>query len=198
MSLRAAGRPGQSNRNSRPRTAQPMTSSAPQSLSTGTRRWPGRLLTTVGTINQGAAYVFTRSGTTWTEQQKLTASDGGANDFFGTSVAIDGDTAVAGAPGDDNGARGTQARPMSLRAAGRIGHRRRNSRPRTARPMISSALSRYRRGHRSGRVSYCQGRFEPPGARLTSLRATERSGTNFRNSWPRTARSVTSSASQSQ
>ena len=48
--------------------------------------------------NQGAAYVFTRSGTTWTEQQKLTASDGKANDLFGTSVAIDGDTVVAGAP----------------------------------------------------------------------------------------------------
>ncbi len=56
-----------------------------------------------GIANAGAAYVFTRSGTTWTEQQKLTASDGAANDLFGASVAIDGETAVVGAPFDDTG-----------------------------------------------------------------------------------------------
>lgn len=48
---------------------------------------------------QGSAYVFVRSGTVWTEQQKLTASDGDANDFFGDSVSIDGDTVVVGAYG---------------------------------------------------------------------------------------------------
>ena len=47
---------------------------------------------------QGAAYVFTQSGGSWTEAQKLTASDGIANDWFGQSVALDGDTAVIGAP----------------------------------------------------------------------------------------------------
>ncbi len=31
-------------------------------------------------IDQGSAYVFVRSGTTWSQQQKLTASDGTAND----------------------------------------------------------------------------------------------------------------------
>jgi MYXO-CTERM domain-containing protein len=46
---------------------------------------------------QGAAYVFARSGTTWTEQQKLLASDGAADDNFGYSVAVSGDTAVVGA-----------------------------------------------------------------------------------------------------
>jgi hypothetical protein len=51
-------------------------------------------------INQGAAYVFTRSGTTWTFQQKLMAFDGESFDAFGFSVAIDGDTLVAGAPID--------------------------------------------------------------------------------------------------
>jgi hypothetical protein len=45
----------------------------------------------------GAAYVFTRSGTTWTEDQKLLASDGTAGDVFGRSVAVDGDTIVVGA-----------------------------------------------------------------------------------------------------
>ncbi len=52
--------------------------------------------------NQGAAYVFIRNGTTWTQQQKLTASDGAANALFGGSVAIDGDTLVVGAGGATN------------------------------------------------------------------------------------------------
>jgi hypothetical protein len=47
---------------------------------------------------QGAAYVFVQSGGVWSETQKLTASDGAASDWFGQSVALDGDTAVIGAP----------------------------------------------------------------------------------------------------
>ncbi len=47
----------------------------------------------------GSAYVFVRSGTTWTQQAKLTASDAAANDQFGISVSVSGDTAVVGAPG---------------------------------------------------------------------------------------------------
>ncbi len=50
----------------------------------------------------GAAYVFQRNGSSWPQQSKLTASDAAAGDFFGLSVAIDGDTAVVGAPNDDN------------------------------------------------------------------------------------------------
>ena len=50
----------------------------------------------------GAAFVFTRSGAAWTEQQKLVASDGAANDQFGTSVSVDGDTVVIGATDDDD------------------------------------------------------------------------------------------------
>ncbi|MCZ7684309.1 MAG: hypothetical protein M5U28_38255 [Sandaracinaceae bacterium] len=56
----------------------------------------------------GSAYVFVRSGTTWTEQTKLEASDGAAGDVFGYSVALDGDTALVGAYGDDT-SRGTDA-----------------------------------------------------------------------------------------
>ncbi|MGQ0620177.1 MAG: Calx-beta domain-containing protein [Panacagrimonas sp.] len=52
--------------------------------------------------NQGSAYVFVRSGVAWTQQAKLTASDGAANDFFGRAVALSGDTAVVGAPLDDS------------------------------------------------------------------------------------------------
>ena len=50
---------------------------------------------------QGSAYVFLRNGVTWSQQQKLTASDGATNDFFGTSVALSDDTAVVGANLDD-------------------------------------------------------------------------------------------------
>ena len=53
--------------------------------------------------NQGAVYVFTRNGTTWTQQQKLTANDGADGDYFGWSVGLDGDTLVAGAIQDDIG-----------------------------------------------------------------------------------------------
>ena len=47
--------------------------------------------------SQGAAYVSVRSGASWSQQQKLTASDGAAEDFFGFAVAVSGDTAVVGA-----------------------------------------------------------------------------------------------------
>jgi hypothetical protein len=50
----------------------------------------------------GSAYVFVRSGFTWTEQAKLTASDGGADDRFGWSVSVDGDTALIGAWSDND------------------------------------------------------------------------------------------------
>ncbi len=58
----------------------------------------------VGAFNadgKGAAYIFVNNGTGWTQQQKLTASDGASNDNFGTSVAISGDTAIVGATLDE-------------------------------------------------------------------------------------------------
>ncbi|MPZ21839.1 MAG: hypothetical protein GEV06_28780, partial [Luteitalea sp.] len=51
-----------------------------------------------GTTNQDAAYVLTRVGDTWTQTAQLTASGGAAGDLFGRSVAINGNTAVVGAP----------------------------------------------------------------------------------------------------
>jgi hypothetical protein len=50
-------------------------------------------------IAQGAAYIFYRTGSTWTQQFRLTASDGTANDFFGESVSLSGDYALVGANG---------------------------------------------------------------------------------------------------
>ncbi len=53
-------------------------------------------------VNSGAAYVFLHSGTVWTLQQTLTASDADGYDQFGESVAIWGDAVVVGASGNDD------------------------------------------------------------------------------------------------
>lgn len=52
--------------------------------------------------NAGAAYLYTRTGTTWKFKTKLTASDGAAGDVFGWAVALDGDTAVISANRDND------------------------------------------------------------------------------------------------
>jgi len=48
----------------------------------------------------GAAYIYSRTGTTWTEEARINASDGEYFDQFGWSIAIDGNTVIAGAPGE--------------------------------------------------------------------------------------------------
>jgi hypothetical protein len=53
-------------------------------------------------INSGAAYVFTRSGGTWSQQAYLKASNTGAGDAFGYSIAIAGDTVVVSAIEEDS------------------------------------------------------------------------------------------------
>ena len=55
----------------------------------------------------GSAYVFLRSGTSWSQQAKLTASDGANSDRFGESVAISGDYAVVGAQGESGSGSGS-------------------------------------------------------------------------------------------
>jgi hypothetical protein len=54
----------------------------------------------------GAAYVFVRSGAAWSQQAYLKASNTGATDIFGWSVAVSGDTIVVGAVGEDSNATG--------------------------------------------------------------------------------------------
>src|SRR6266404_1438039 len=61
-----------------------------------------------GNASQGAAYVFAQSNGTWSESQKLTASDGGLFDNFGASVALDGSTLVVGANGATVGGNAAQ------------------------------------------------------------------------------------------
>ncbi len=52
-----------------------------------------------GNACQGKAYIFHRSGTTWSQQATLTASDGATSDYFGIGVSVSGDYAVVGANG---------------------------------------------------------------------------------------------------
>ena len=55
--------------------------------------------------DSGSAYVFARTGTTWTQQAKLLPDDGDEGDYFGVSVSLSNDMIFIGAYGDDdNGA----------------------------------------------------------------------------------------------
>src|SRR5262249_42472788 len=57
-----------------------------------------------GAGDSGAAYVFVRNGTNWSQQAYLKASNTGASDHFGASVAISADTIVLGAPDESSNA----------------------------------------------------------------------------------------------
>ncbi len=67
----------------------------------------------------GAAYVFTRSGSIWSQQDYVKASNTGAFDHFGISVALsaDGSALAVGAHDEDsNGIGGNQADNSALNA----------------------------------------------------------------------------------
>ncbi|MBL9117968.1 MAG: choice-of-anchor D domain-containing protein [Verrucomicrobiaceae bacterium] len=67
----------------------------------------------------GAAYVFVRSGTTWSQEAYLKASQVNGNDNFGNSVAVSGDTVVVGSKGEDSSTTGINSTPNeSASAAG--------------------------------------------------------------------------------
>lgn len=57
-----------------------------------------------GAVHAGAVYVFVRDGTTWSQQFYIKASNTGADDEFGTSLALSGDGLwlAVGAPGEDS------------------------------------------------------------------------------------------------
>jgi len=60
-------------------------------------------------LRAGAAYVFVRNGTTWSQQTRLGPSDPGSEEQFGSAVAIDGNTVAVGALGDSTVFAGTGA-----------------------------------------------------------------------------------------
>lgn len=59
-------------------------------------------------LNTGSAYIFSRNGTNWVQQAKITASDAAVGDQFGGSVSIDGSYVLVGASFDDIGANTNQ------------------------------------------------------------------------------------------
>jgi hypothetical protein len=67
-----------------------------------------------GNGNAGKAYVFVQPGSGWTnmtQTAELTASGAMADDYFGSSVAISGNSVVVGAPSDYSGASYVFAEP---------------------------------------------------------------------------------------
>jgi hypothetical protein len=69
-------------------------------------------------VYAGAAYAFALSGGIWSQRAYLKASNMEANDVFGWSVAIDGDTAVVGAYGESSAATGVNGNQADNTAAG--------------------------------------------------------------------------------
>lgn len=59
--------------------------------------------------NTGAVYVFTKSGATWSQQARIAAPNGEANDYFGNALALsaDGNTLAIGADGESGDQKGT-------------------------------------------------------------------------------------------
>jgi len=68
--------------------------------------------------SSGAAYVFVRNGTSWSQQAYLKASNTGAGDQFGESVAVSGDTVVVGAWVEDSNATGVDGNQSDNSASG--------------------------------------------------------------------------------
>ncbi|HEY0993707.1 MAG TPA: DUF4215 domain-containing protein [Kofleriaceae bacterium] len=71
-------------------------------------------------LASGAAYVFTRSGVTWSQQAYVKASNTGANDRFGSSIAVsaDGSTLAVGAVAEASAATGINGNQTDDSAAG--------------------------------------------------------------------------------
>ncbi len=58
-----------------------------------------------GAVDSGAAYVFSRSVTTWVQSAYVKASNTNSGDAFAWRVALSGDTLAVSAPGEDSDAR---------------------------------------------------------------------------------------------
>ena len=71
-----------------------------------------------GKNDAGTAYVFTRSGGQWVQQAKLLPNDETEGKVFGFSVALDGNTAMIGAHGDDDKAEDAGAAYVFTRRGG--------------------------------------------------------------------------------
>jgi len=66
----------------------------------------------------GAVYLFSRSGTTWTQQAYVKASNTTINEFLGYSVALSGDTLAIGGGNDPSSATGVNGNQSDTSASG--------------------------------------------------------------------------------
>ena len=71
-----------------------------------------------GSPGSGAAYVFVRTGTNWSQQAYLKASNTHENNVFGMAVAVSGDTVVVGAEFESSGSAGVNGDGSNLSAPG--------------------------------------------------------------------------------
>ena len=66
--------------------------------------------------DSGAVYVFTRTGSTWNQSAYIKASNTGANDEFGSAVALSGNTLAVGTKDEDSHSTGVN--PSTTSAGG--------------------------------------------------------------------------------
>ncbi|HMS82321.1 MAG TPA: cadherin-like beta sandwich domain-containing protein [Nitrospira sp.] len=66
--------------------------------------------------DSGAVYVFTRNGSTWTQEAYVKASNTGSGDWFGRSVTLSGNTLAVGAPREGSLATGVNGNQTHLQA----------------------------------------------------------------------------------
>jgi len=71
-----------------------------------------------GGYRRGAAYVFVRSSSGWTQEARLVPGDPHDDHLFGFAVWVDGDTALIGAPFDDDAGNGAGSAYVFTRSAG--------------------------------------------------------------------------------
>jgi hypothetical protein len=147
---------------------------------------------------RGSAYVFVRNGSAWSQQAKLTASDGAATDQFGWGLGLSGDTVVVGAPGDTiNGVMRGSAY-VFVRSGGSWSEQQKLTSPDGGfndRFGISAASTVKQRS--SARFCGCRAQIQTKERRMFS-RGAERSGLSSKSSRQRTEPQTTSLAIVSQ
>ena len=93
-------------------------------LQSGGGRGPNASQQDFSAEESGAVYVFTRTGTTWTQRAYLKAPNSDAYDEFGSGVALsgDGNTLAIAAFGEDGGSSGAGGNMAdnSVRASGAV------------------------------------------------------------------------------
>ena len=70
-----------------------------------------------GKNDVGAVYIFTRTGTGWSQQARIHASNADTSDWFGNAVALSGDTLVVGASNEGSNAAGVNPSTTSTGGA---------------------------------------------------------------------------------